>query len=143
VVSVTALRDVQDDIIGYLLIGTDNTARKQVEEERTKLDREKQRLLSELEQSAERSRVLIDGVRDYALFTMDPEGRVSSWNAVQSGSRGTRRRKSSVSTSPSSTRRATWRPAVPNKTSNAQRIRVGPRTKGVAFARMVLHFGPV
>ncbi|MBK8385264.1 MAG: PAS domain S-box protein, partial [Candidatus Accumulibacter sp.] len=32
VVSVTALRDAQDDIIGYLLIGTDNTARKQAEE---------------------------------------------------------------------------------------------------------------
>jgi PAS domain S-box-containing protein len=29
VVSVTALRDAQDNIIGYLLIGTDNTARKQ------------------------------------------------------------------------------------------------------------------
>ena len=32
VVSVTALRDAQDAIIGYLLIGTDNTARKQAEE---------------------------------------------------------------------------------------------------------------
>src|SRR5436305_548212 len=31
VVSVTALRDAQDIIIGYLLIGTDNTARKQAE----------------------------------------------------------------------------------------------------------------
>jgi PAS domain S-box-containing protein len=81
VVSVTALRDAQDGIIGYLLIGTDNTARKQVEEERTKLDQEKQRLLRELEQSAERSRLLIEGVRDYALFTMDPEGRVTSWNS--------------------------------------------------------------
>src|SRR6202140_2912449 len=36
VVSVTALRDAQDAIIGYLLIGTDNTARKQIEEERMK-----------------------------------------------------------------------------------------------------------
>src|SRR5512132_349455 len=33
VVSVTALRDAQDVIIGYLLIGTDNTARKLAEEE--------------------------------------------------------------------------------------------------------------
>jgi signal transduction histidine kinase len=33
VVSVTALRDAQNAIIGYLLIGTDNTARKRVEEE--------------------------------------------------------------------------------------------------------------
>src|ERR1700735_3567241 len=32
VVSVTALRDAQDAIIGYLLIGTDNTARKLAEE---------------------------------------------------------------------------------------------------------------
>src|SRR5687767_4454859 len=32
IVSVTALRDDQDAIIGYLLIGTDNTARKQAEE---------------------------------------------------------------------------------------------------------------
>ena len=38
VVSVTALRDAHDRIIGYLLIGTDNTARKQAKEERKKLD---------------------------------------------------------------------------------------------------------
>src|ERR1700677_4445122 len=38
VVSVTALRDAHDAIIGYLLIGTDNTARKQVEAERMVLD---------------------------------------------------------------------------------------------------------
>src|SRR3954464_6376030 len=38
VVSVTALRDALGAIIGYLLIGTDNTARQQVEEERAKLD---------------------------------------------------------------------------------------------------------
>src|SRR3989440_3100090 len=38
VVSVTALRDAYGGIIGYLLIGTDNTARKQVEAEQRKLD---------------------------------------------------------------------------------------------------------
>ena len=38
VVSVTALRDTQNAIIGYLLIGTDNTARKQVDAERAHLD---------------------------------------------------------------------------------------------------------
>ncbi|MBA3033535.1 MAG: PAS domain S-box protein [Gammaproteobacteria bacterium] len=37
VVSVTALRDDQGTIIGYLLIGTDNTARKQIEAERQHL----------------------------------------------------------------------------------------------------------
>jgi PAS domain S-box-containing protein len=39
VVSVTALRDAANTIIGYLLIGTDNTARKLVEAERAHLDR--------------------------------------------------------------------------------------------------------
>jgi len=38
VVSVTALRDAAQSIIGYLLIGTDNTARARVEEERNRLD---------------------------------------------------------------------------------------------------------
>ncbi len=38
VVSVTALRDAHNAIIGYLLIGTDNTARKQVEEAQQLLD---------------------------------------------------------------------------------------------------------
>src|SRR6202158_2089762 len=37
VVSVTAMRDDHDGIIGYLLIGTDNTARKLVEAEQKKL----------------------------------------------------------------------------------------------------------
>ncbi|GAB2879662.1 hypothetical protein GCM10027046_04560 [Uliginosibacterium flavum] len=37
-VSVTALRDAQEQLIGYLLIGTDNTARKRVEAERTLFD---------------------------------------------------------------------------------------------------------
>jgi signal transduction histidine kinase/ActR/RegA family two-component response regulator len=38
VVSVTALRDGHNAIIGYLLIGTDNTARKHVDTERKRLD---------------------------------------------------------------------------------------------------------
>ena len=38
VVSVTALRDELDSIIGYLLIGTDNTARRAAEVERERLD---------------------------------------------------------------------------------------------------------
>ncbi|WP_295587590.1 ATP-binding protein [uncultured Lamprocystis sp.] len=38
VVSVTALQDAANAIIGYLLIGTDNTARQQVEAERRRLD---------------------------------------------------------------------------------------------------------
>jgi len=37
IVSVTALRDAESVIIGYLLIGTDNTARKRIEAEQTEL----------------------------------------------------------------------------------------------------------
>ncbi|MDA8431162.1 MAG: ATP-binding protein [Geobacteraceae bacterium] len=49
VVSVTALRDDQNAIIGYLLIGTDNTARKQVDAERARLDQILQDKNAELE----------------------------------------------------------------------------------------------
>ena len=49
VVSVTALRDAQEAIIGYLLIGTDNTARMKVEAERALLDRALQEKNVELE----------------------------------------------------------------------------------------------
>jgi signal transduction histidine kinase/AmiR/NasT family two-component response regulator len=49
VVSVTALRDAQEVIIGYLLIGTDNTARRLVDEERAVLDQALQDKNAELE----------------------------------------------------------------------------------------------
>ncbi len=49
VVSVTALRDAQETIIGYLLIGTDNTARMRVEAERAVLDQALQNKNVELE----------------------------------------------------------------------------------------------
>ena len=48
-VSVTALRDAQDEIIGYLLIGTDNTARQLVESERAMLNQALQEKNVELE----------------------------------------------------------------------------------------------
>jgi PAS domain S-box-containing protein len=72
VVSVTALRDDQDAIIGYLLIGTDNTARKQVEEERKKLDQR-------LRDQQFYTRSLIESNID-ALMTTDPFGIVTDVN---------------------------------------------------------------
>jgi PAS domain S-box-containing protein len=72
VVSVTALRDAQDVIIGYLLIGTDNTARKQVEEERTKLDQR-------LRDQHFYTRSLIESNID-ALMTTDPRGIITDVN---------------------------------------------------------------
>ena len=72
VVSVTALRDAQDAIIGYLLIGTDNTARKQVEEERMKLDQR-------LRDQHFYTRSLIESNID-AIMTMDPRGIITDLN---------------------------------------------------------------
>ena len=71
-VSVTALRDPQNAIIGYLLIGTDNTARKQVEEERTKLDQR-------LRDQQFYTRSLIESNID-ALMTTDPRGIITDVN---------------------------------------------------------------
>src|SRR5438034_3452408 len=72
VVSVTALRDAQDVIIGYLLIGTDNTARKQVEEERQKLDQR-------LRDQHFYTRSLIESNID-ALMAIDPRGIITDVN---------------------------------------------------------------
>src|SRR5580700_2537052 len=72
IVSVTALRDAQDAIIGYLLIGTDNTARKQVEEERKKLDQR-------LRDQQFYTRSLIESNID-ALMTTDPRGIITDVN---------------------------------------------------------------
>src|SRR5580704_1417160 len=72
VVSVTALRDPQGGIIGYLLIGTDNTARKQVEAEQKKLDQR-------LRDQQFYTRSLIESNID-ALMTTDPSGIITDVN---------------------------------------------------------------
>src|SRR5438105_11967023 len=66
IVSVTALRDAEGRIIGYLLIGTDNSARKQVEEK--------------LRWTEEGFRLMVESVTDCAIVMLDSEGRVVSWN---------------------------------------------------------------
>ena len=72
VVSVTALRDAENAIIGYLLIGTDNTARKQVEAEQKKLDQR-------LRDQQFYTRSLIESNID-ALMTTDPSGIITDVN---------------------------------------------------------------
>lgn len=66
VVSVTALRDAQSAIIGYLLIGTDNTARKQAEDK--------------LRWTEESFRLMVESVTDCAIVMLDVNGYVVSWN---------------------------------------------------------------
>ncbi len=65
VVSVTALRDAQDAIIGYLLIGTDNTARKQSE--------------AVVQAAAQYARSLIEASLD-PLVTISPDGKITDVN---------------------------------------------------------------
>src|SRR6195256_1547872 len=66
IVSVTALRDGEGRIIGYLLIGTDNSARKQVEEK--------------LRWTEEGFRLMVESVTDCAIVMLDSDGDVVSWN---------------------------------------------------------------
>ncbi len=72
IVSVTALRDAQENIIGYLLIGTDNTARKEVEAAQALLDQR-------LRDQQFYTRSLIESNID-ALMMTDPQGIISDVN---------------------------------------------------------------
>jgi PAS domain S-box-containing protein len=72
IVSVTALRDAHEKIIGYLLIGTDNTARKEVEAAQAALDQR-------LRDQQFYTRSLIESNID-ALMTTDPQGIISDVN---------------------------------------------------------------
>ncbi|MES2150233.1 MAG: PAS domain S-box protein [Pseudomonadota bacterium] len=72
VVSVTALRSPSGRVIGYLLIGTDNTARKEVEAQQALLDQR-------LRDQQFYTRSLIESNID-ALMTTDPRGIISDVN---------------------------------------------------------------
>ena len=63
IVSVSPLRDAEEKVIGYLLMGTDNTARKQVEREQALLDqrlREQQLALQDTNVELEAARALAE-----------------------------------------------------------------------------------
>src|SRR5262245_5212435 len=66
-VVITRVLDDHGELLGFSKITRDLTARRRHEEM--------------LRRSEERFRLLIEGVRDYAIFMLDPDGNVASWNA--------------------------------------------------------------
>jgi PAS domain S-box-containing protein len=88
IVSVTALRDAQGSVIGYLLIGTDNTARKQAEADRQRLLDIQEEMNKQLQQtnvilqvSEERLAVTLNSIGD-AVIATDAEARVTLLNPL-------------------------------------------------------------
>ena len=65
-VVITALRDSTGELIGFAKVTRDLTERRKTEEI--------------LRTSEARFRALVQNVRDYAIFMLDPDGRVASWN---------------------------------------------------------------
>jgi PAS domain S-box-containing protein len=66
-VVITALRDAKGTLQGFSKITRDLSERKKHEEA--------------LQQSEERFRLMVDSVKDYAIFLLDPDGMVASWNS--------------------------------------------------------------
>lgn len=65
-VLITRMTDENDRLIGFSKVTRDLTDKRKAEEE--------------LRRSEERFRLMVNSVRDYAIFMLDPEGRIISWN---------------------------------------------------------------
>jgi PAS domain S-box-containing protein len=66
-VVITAVRNAQGELLGFAKVTRDLTRRRAHEED--------------LRRSEERFRLLIEGVSDYAIFMLDANGRIATWNS--------------------------------------------------------------
>ncbi|WP_242927329.1 PAS domain-containing sensor histidine kinase [Pontibacter vulgaris] len=73
-VIITAIYNSKNELIGFSKITRNLTEKKQLEEQLYRAN-------EELRESEERARLLIDGVKDYAIFMLSPEGYIATWNA--------------------------------------------------------------
>lgn len=64
---ITSLRNDHGEVIGFAKVTRDLTRRREADEE--------------LRQSEEVFRLLVSSVKEYAIFLLDPDGRISTWNA--------------------------------------------------------------
>jgi hypothetical protein len=72
-VVISAIRDDAGTLLGFSKVTRDLTERKAHEERLAQSERK-------LRESERTLRLLVDGVQDYAIFRLDPDGIVSSWN---------------------------------------------------------------
>src|SRR2546425_620195 len=66
-VVITAVRDQDGGLLGFIKVTRDLTERREAAER--------------LRKSEERLQLLVASVKDYAIFMLDLEGRISTWNA--------------------------------------------------------------
>jgi PAS domain S-box-containing protein len=82
--SAAPIMDENKSISGVVLVFRDVTERRQLERLQRDLQRQLEKLVqartAELRGSQERFRLLVEGSKDYAIFMLDPQGFVTSWN---------------------------------------------------------------